>query len=201
MRGDDEQVYVNKSDNSDEINKFPKRPQLSKLSQGEKDQNQYCGLLRGYNTHRIPFATLPVLVNCPRLMFNSPPFFCTYQLIRIPLPGRPVTCPSSCLIIFFHHYEIMYFYFILCVIIETTIIYFVVQALATGSSYVFLTSPHPHLLSFFSTSLLSSSTRCPVTAWESTTSPRSPGSLSWRTACGQRELGARGADYCRALPL
>lgn len=194
-RGNDEQLYVNKSDNSDEINKCPKRPQLSKLSQGEKDQNQYSGLLRGYNTHRISFATLPVLV-------NSPPFFCTYQLIRIPLPGRPVTCPSSCLIIYFHHYEIMDFYFILCVIIETTIIYFVVQALATGSSYVFLTSPHPHLLSFFSTSLLSSSMRCPCHSLGTNHFSReSSGSLSWRIACGQRELGARGADYCRALPL
>lgn len=127
IRVDDEQLYVNKSDNLDEINKCPKRPQLSKLSQGEKDQNQYRGLLRGYNTHHIPFATLPVLVNCPRVMFNSPPFFCTYQLIRIPLPGRPVTCPSSCLITYFHHYEIMDFYFILCVTIETITIYFVVH--------------------------------------------------------------------------
>ena len=55
----------------------------------------------------------------------------------------------------------MDFYFIPCVVITTIIIYFVVQALATGSSYVFLTSPHPHLLSFLSTSFLSSSTRYP----------------------------------------
>lgn len=158
IRGDDEQLYVNKSASLGEINKCLKGPNYQS-SLKERETESAPGLLRGSHAHRVPWATLPVLVICPRVMFTSPPLH--VSIIGIPLRGGPVTCPSCCLVICLHHYEIMDFYFILYVIITTIIIYFVVQALATGSSYVFLTSPHPQLLPFFGTALLSSSTRYP----------------------------------------
>ena len=93
----------------------------------------------------------------------------------------------------------MDFYFIPCVVITTIIIYFVVQALATGSSYVFLTSPHPHLFYLFlALPYFPVPQDSLVTAWDSTTSPGSPGSLFWRTVCGQQELGARAAGLLPA---
>lgn len=112
---------------------MPKRPQLSKLTQGKRDRVSTPGFFVATTPPR-PMGNSPVLVICPRVMFTLPSS--ARVDYRIPLRG-PVTAllavwSSVCIIMK------SWIFILFChVIITTIIIYFVVQALATGSSYVF----------------------------------------------------------------
>lgn len=199
IRGDEEQLYVNKSDNLDEINKCPKRPQLSKLTQGEKDQNQCPGLLHGYNTHHIPSEPscpgyLPKGdVYLPSLLHAS----ITESLWEEGLSRAHFAVQSPICIIM----KLWIFILFRAWSSQPSLFTLLFKLWPLEAPMFFWQAPIPIFYLFLALPSFPVPRDTLVTAWDSTTSPGSPGSLFWRTACGQQELDAGAAGLLPELLL